>query len=93
VQRFREMAFVTRKVQIRLVDERHEPRNDLLLRRRHHLVCALPQPQPQGLHPVMYVEKEIEGIGVEAAIQYTDAYSESVYRLPTRSTPSTAART
>ena len=31
------------------------------------------------LHPVFYVEKEIEGIGIEAAIQYTDAYSESVY--------------
>lgn len=28
---------------------------------------------------MVYVEKEIEGIGVEAAIQYTDAYTESVY--------------
>ena len=33
----------------------------------------------QGLHPVMHVEKEVEGIGIEAAIQYTDAYAESVY--------------
>ena len=27
----------------------------------------------------MHVEKEIEGIGIEAAIQYTDAFTESVY--------------
>ena len=31
------------------------------------------------LHPVVYVEKEVDGTGVEAAIQYTDAYAESVY--------------
>jgi DNA gyrase subunit B len=31
------------------------------------------------MHPVFYVEKEVEGIGIEAALQYTDAYSESVY--------------
>ena len=31
------------------------------------------------LHPVVHVEKEVDGITVDAAIQYTDAYSESVY--------------
>ena len=31
------------------------------------------------LHNVVYVEKQIENIGIEAAIQYTDAYTESVY--------------
>ncbi len=31
------------------------------------------------LHPVFYTEKEVDNIGVEVAIQYTDAYSESVY--------------
>ena len=31
------------------------------------------------LHPVVQVEKEVEGVGIDAAIQYTDAYSESVY--------------
>ena len=33
----------------------------------------------ENLHPVVHVEKEMEGIGIEAAIQYTDSYSESVY--------------
>ena len=31
------------------------------------------------LHPVVYGEKEVDNIGVEVAIQYTDAYSESIY--------------
>jgi len=33
----------------------------------------------QVLHPVVHVEKELDGITVDAAIQYTDAYAESVY--------------
>jgi DNA gyrase subunit B len=31
------------------------------------------------LHPVVHVEKEVDGITIDAAIQYTDAYAESVY--------------
>jgi len=31
------------------------------------------------VHPVIHVEKEVEGITIDAAIQYTDAYAESVY--------------
>ena len=31
------------------------------------------------LHPVFYAEKDIDAIGIEVAVQYTDAYAESVY--------------
>jgi DNA gyrase subunit B len=31
------------------------------------------------LHPVVHAEKEIEGITIDAAIQYTESYAESVY--------------
>jgi DNA gyrase subunit B len=31
------------------------------------------------IHPVVHVEKEVDGITIDAAIQYTDAYAESVY--------------
>ncbi len=31
------------------------------------------------LHPVVHVEREVDGITIDAAIQYTDVYSESVY--------------
>jgi DNA gyrase subunit B len=32
-----------------------------------------------ALHDVAFFEKEIDDIGIEVAVQYTDAYSESVY--------------
>ena len=31
------------------------------------------------LHDAVYAEQEVNGIGVEVALQYTDAYAESVY--------------
>lgn len=33
----------------------------------------------QVLHAPVYVEKQINGTAVEAAIQYTDGYTDSVY--------------
>ncbi len=81
-QRMREMAFVTRGVTIRLIDERPSdfPRRmtfyfegGVLSFVRHLNRNRTP------LHPPVYVEKEVDGIGVEVAIQYTDSYTESVY--------------
>ncbi len=46
VQRFREMAFVTRGVTLYFLDERSEAGDDLLLRRWDHLVCALSESKP-----------------------------------------------
>ena len=57
IQRFREMAFVTRKVKILLSDERGgdfgSPVHQMTfyLRRRDHLFRALPQPQPARAAP------------------------------------------
>jgi DNA gyrase subunit B len=31
------------------------------------------------LHPVVHVETELDGIGIEVGLQFTDAYAESVY--------------
>ena len=43
---------------------------------------------------VFYVEKEVENIGIEVAVQYTDAYARiGLSPLPTPSTPLMAART
>jgi len=84
-QRFREMAFVTRQVEIRLVDERGGspgcPAQEATFYFEGGITSFVRflNRNRQGLHPVMYVEKEVEGIGIEAAIQYSDAYAESVY--------------
>jgi len=81
-KRFQEMAFVTRAVTLKLVDEREEPYPqemtyyfeggiDAFVRylNRNHDV----------LHDVVYAEQEIDNIGVEVALQYKDTYAESVY--------------
>jgi DNA gyrase subunit B len=79
VQRFREMAFVTRGVTICLLDERADREMTFYFEGGVTSFVRYLNRNRVKLHPVMYVGKEIDGIGVETAIQYTDAYAESVY--------------
>jgi DNA gyrase subunit B len=79
VQRFREMAFVTRGVTIRFVDERADRQMTFYFEGGITSFVRYLNRNREKLHPVVHVEKEMEGIGIEAAIQYTDAYTESVY--------------
>ncbi len=79
MQRFREMAFVTRGVLIRLEDERANREMNFLFEGGINSFVRYLNRNRQLLHPVVYAGKDVEGIGVEAAIQYTDSYNESVY--------------
>ncbi len=79
LQRFREMAFVTRNVEIKLVDERADREITFLFEGGIKSFVRYLNRNRQNLHPVFFVEKEVENIDVEVAIQYTDAYAESVY--------------
>jgi len=81
VQRFREMAFVTRRVEISLTDERGEPAHSMRFYFEGGIVSFVKylNRNRETLHDVFSVEKEVDNIGIEAAVQYTDAYSESVY--------------
>ncbi len=79
VQRFREMAFVTRGVTIEFVDERSDRRMTFYFEGGITSFVRYLNRNRENLHPVVHVEKEIDNIGIEAAIQYTDAYTESVY--------------
>jgi len=79
VQRFREMSFVARGVTIKFVDERAEREMTFYFEGGITSFVRYLNRNREKLHPVVHVEKEIENIGVEAAIQYTDAYTESVY--------------
>ncbi len=78
-QRFREMAFVTRGVTIHFVDERSNRQMTFYFEGGITSFVRYLNRNRETLHPVMYVEKEIEGIGIEVAVQYTDAYTESIY--------------
>jgi DNA gyrase subunit B len=81
VQRFREMAFVTKGVTIYFCDERETPTREMTFYFEGGVTSFVRYlNRNRGvLHPVVYVEKEVDGIGVEVAVQYTDAYTESVY--------------
>jgi DNA gyrase subunit B len=79
VQRFREMAFVTRGVTIYFLDERTNREVTFYFEGGITSFVRYLNRNRDTLHPVVYVEKDMEGIGIEAAIQYTDAYTESVY--------------
>ena len=79
IQRFREMAFVTRKVQIKLIDERIQREMTFFFEGGIVSFVRYLNRNRTVLHPVFFAEREIDNIGIEVAVQYTDAYSESVY--------------
>lgn len=78
-QRFREMAFVTRKVKISLVDERSDRQMAFYFEGGISSFVRYLNRNREALHPVVYANAELESVGIEAAIQFTDSYSESVY--------------
>jgi DNA gyrase subunit B len=78
-QRFREMAFITRAVTIRLVDKRDDNEVTFYFEGGISSFVKYLNRNRDPLHDVIFVEKEIDDIGIEVAFQYTDAYSESVY--------------
>ncbi|HLF90134.1 MAG TPA: DNA topoisomerase (ATP-hydrolyzing) subunit B [Anaerolineales bacterium] len=79
IQRFREMAFVTKGVTLRLVDERTDREMTFYFEGGVTSFVRYLNKNRKGLHKIIYVEKEIERVGVEAAIQFTDAYADSIY--------------
>jgi DNA gyrase subunit B len=79
VQRFREMAFVTRGTTIHLVDERSAKEMSFYFEGGITSFVRYLNRNRTVLHPIFFVEKEVEGTGIEVALQYTDAYAESVY--------------
>ena len=78
-QRFREMAFVTRGTTIYFLDERTNRELTFYFEGGITSFVRYLNRNRETLHPVVFVEKQIEGIGIEMAVQYTDAYTESVY--------------
>jgi len=81
-QRMREMAFVTRGVTIRLVDERAQPfphQITFYFEGGIESFVRYLNRNREAMHNVVYAEQQLNGLGVEVAMQYTDAYAESLY--------------
>ncbi|MGI6251312.1 MAG: DNA topoisomerase (ATP-hydrolyzing) subunit B [Anaerolineaceae bacterium] len=79
LQRFREMAFVTRGVTIHLADEREKKEMTFYFEGGIASFIRYLNKNRELISPIIYGEKEIDGIGIEFVVQYTDAYAESVY--------------
>jgi DNA gyrase subunit B len=78
-QRLREMAFVTRGTTIHFVDERANRQMTFYFEGGLTSFVRYLDRNRETLHPVVFCDKQIENIGIEFAVQYTDAYTESVY--------------
>ncbi len=79
VQRFREMAFLTRALTITFLDERNDHETSFHFEGGVKSFVRYLNKSRTVLHPPVYTEKQMNGTSVEAAIQYTDMYTESVY--------------
>ena len=79
VQRFREMAFLTRGLTIHFLDERDEREMSFYFEGGITSFVRYLNKNRTVLHAPIHVEKRVDSAIVEAAIQYTDGYSESVY--------------
>jgi len=77
-QRFREMAFLTRGLTITLVDQREDREITFYFEGGIRSFVRYLNRNRQPLHPIWYVEKAVGDILVEVALQYTDAYNETV---------------
>ena len=81
-QRFREMAFLTKGLKIRLTDERGEKE---LVKEFHYeggikeFVTYLNRSK-EALYPeIIYYEGNKDGVAVEVAMQHNDSYNETTY--------------
>jgi DNA gyrase subunit B len=79
IQRFREMAFVTRGVTLFFEDERIDREMTFYFEGGITSFVRYLNRNREVLHPVVHAEKQVDGITIDAAIQFTDAYAESVY--------------
>jgi DNA gyrase subunit B len=79
VQRFRELAYVTRGVTIILEDERDGREMTFYFEGGITSFVRYLNRNRKPLHPVVHTEKVVDGVGIDIAIQFTDAYIESIY--------------
>jgi DNA gyrase subunit B len=79
--RFREMAFVTKGIRITFKDERSDPVKEHTFYFEGGVTSFVRylNRNRRALHPPIYVEKTVDDVGVEVALQYTSAYTESIY--------------
>ena len=81
VARFREMAFLTRGINLQFIDERGEEAREInfYFEGGVETFVRYLNKNRTVLHQPVYVDMQVESTNVEVAIQYTDGYSESIF--------------
>src|SRR3990172_4535512 len=78
-QRLRELAFLNRGLAITLTDERTDKRQEFQYRGGIISFVEHLSENKSPLHKPIYIERERNGIILEAALQYNDGYSENLF--------------
>ncbi len=78
-QRFREMAFLTKGLTIKFVDEREDRETTFYFEGGITSFVRYLNKNRKPLHAPFHVSAPVEGNYIEAAIQYTTDYNESVF--------------
>lgn len=76
--RFREIAFLNSGLELRMTDHRDGHHARFRYRDGIGSFVEYLNRSKQHLHPVVYLHEQRNGVDVEAALQYTDAYTESI---------------
>jgi DNA gyrase subunit B len=79
MQRFREMAFLTKGIWITFADERRDRRVTYYFEGGIRSFVARLNKDRHTYHDPFYMERESEGSVVEVAIQYNDGFNESTF--------------
>ena len=79
INRFREMAFVTKQTRIKLVDEHDDKENTFYFQGGISSFVHYLNKDKAPVHAIVNSEKVIDNVGIDVAFQYTDVYTETVY--------------
>jgi len=79
LQRFREMAFLTRGLTIHFTDERSGDEMTFYFEGGIVSFVRYLNHSRKVLHAPIYIEKQVDETHIEVALQYTDSYAESVF--------------
>ncbi|MGE5307924.1 MAG: ATP-binding protein, partial [Deltaproteobacteria bacterium] len=79
--RLRELAFLNKGLEITLKDDRKDEAETTVFKFSGGIVSFVEflNKNKNPLHKVIYFQKEKEGIEIEAALQFNDGFSESMY--------------
>ena len=77
--KLKELAFLNKGIKIMLVDERNDKKDDFYYEGGIKSFVEYLNKNKKSFHDIIYIQGLKDNVNVEVAIQYTEAYSETVY--------------